>query len=102
LRLALCLRSVSLHDALPILVSIVALAALIPLTAGYIDLSAGAITGMASITSAATMSRFHGPVVLAILLGVAVGILLGAVNGILIDRKSTRLNSSHQIISYAV
>src|SRR5207244_11521898 len=28
--------------------------------------------------------------------------LMGALGGILIDRKSTRLNSSHQIISYAV
>ena len=67
-------------------VSIVALAALIPLTAGYIDLSAGAITGMASITSAAAVSRFHVPVALALLLGIAVGTLLGAVNGVLIAR----------------
>lgn len=67
-------------------VSIVALAALIPLTAGYIDLSAGAITGMASITSAAAISRFHTPVALAILLGIVVGTLLGAVNGVLIAR----------------
>jgi ribose transport system permease protein len=67
-------------------VSIVALAALIPLTAGYIDLSAGAITGVASITSAAVMSRYHAPVLVAILLGIVAGTLLGSVNGILIAR----------------
>ena len=67
-------------------VCVVALAALIPLTAGYIDLSAGAITGMASITSVAAISRFHLPVLAGIVLGVAMGTLLGAVNGVLIAR----------------
>jgi ribose transport system permease protein len=67
-------------------VSIVALAALIPLTAGYIDLSPGAITGVASITSATAMSRFHAPIILAIVLGIAAATILGSVNGILIAR----------------
>jgi ribose transport system permease protein len=67
-------------------VAIVALAALIPLTAGYIDLSAGAITGMASITSAAAVSRYHAPVALGLVLGILVGTLLGTVNGVLIAR----------------
>ncbi len=67
-------------------VSVVALAALIPLTAGYIDLSAGAITGMASITSAAAISRYHLPVLAGLALGLLMGILLGAVNGVLIAR----------------
>ena len=67
-------------------VSIVALAALIPLTAGYIDLSAGAITGMASITSAAAVTTFHAPVALSIVLGIAAGTLLGGVNAVLIAR----------------
>ena len=67
-------------------VCIVALAALVPLTAGYIDLSPGAITGMASITSATAVARFHVPVLVAILLGVAIGTLLGTVNGFLIAR----------------
>ena len=67
-------------------VCVVALAALIPLTAGYIDLSAGAITGMASLASAAAMSRYHAPVILAIALGILVGTLLGTVNGVLIAR----------------
>ena len=67
-------------------VAIVALAALVPLTAGYIDLSPGAITGVASITCAAAVTRYHVPVGFALLLGVAVGVLLGAVNGVLIAR----------------
>lgn len=65
---------------------IVALAALIPLTAGYIDLSAGAITGVASVASAAAVTRFGVPVGFSLLLGVGVGVLLGVVNGILIAR----------------
>lgn len=67
-------------------VCIVALAALVPLTAGYIDLSPGAITGMASIASATVVTRFHAPVLVAILLGIVIGTLLGAVNGFLIAR----------------
>ena len=57
-----------------------------PADRGYIDLSPGAITGMASITSATAVARFHVPVLLAILLGVAIGTLLGTVNGFLIAR----------------
>jgi ribose transport system permease protein len=67
-------------------VSIVALAALIPLTAGYIDLSAGAITGVASIVSATTITRFNEPIVVGVVLGIVAGILLGTVNGVLIAR----------------
>ena len=67
-------------------VCIVALAALVPLTAGYIDLSPGAITGVASIASATAVSRFHAPVLLAIVIGIVIGTLLGTVNGFLIAR----------------
>jgi ribose transport system permease protein len=65
---------------------IVALAALVPLTAGYIDLSPGAVTGMSSITCATLLSRFDAPVVVAITGGILMGVLLGAVNGFLIAR----------------
>jgi ribose transport system permease protein len=66
--------------------AIVALAALIPLTAGYIDLSAGAITGVASITCATAVTRFNVPLGFSLVLGVVAGVLLGTVNGILIAR----------------
>jgi ribose transport system permease protein len=67
-------------------VAIVALAALVPLTAGYIDLSAGAITGVASITCAAAVTRFQVPVGFSLMLGIVAGLLLGTVNGVLIAR----------------
>jgi len=41
---------------------------------------------MASLTSAAAVSRFHAPVALAIVLGILIGTLLGGVNGVLIAR----------------
>ncbi len=65
-------------------VAIIALAALIPLASGYIDLSVAAIAGMASCTFATTLTRAHFPLVLAILAGLLIGAVLGALNGILI------------------
>lgn len=67
-------------------VSIVAMAALVPLTAGYIDLSCGAITGVSSIVCAALLSKAHSSTVEAVALGVLAGVLLGAVNGVLIAK----------------
>jgi ribose transport system permease protein len=65
---------------------LVALAALAPLSAGYIDLSAGAITGASSITSAALMTTGHTSIGVAIAAGILVGIVLGTMNGVLIAR----------------
>ena len=67
-------------------VAIIALAALIPLASGYIDLSVAAIAGMASCTFATTLTRAHFPLILAIVAGLLIGAALGAVNGILIAR----------------
>ncbi|MFT3866656.1 MAG: ABC transporter permease [Solirubrobacterales bacterium] len=67
-------------------VSIVAMAALVPLTAGYIDLSCGAVTGVSSIVCAALLSKAHTSTVEAVALGILAGLLLGAVNGVLIAR----------------
>jgi ribose/xylose/arabinose/galactoside ABC-type transport system permease subunit len=67
-------------------VATIALAALIPLASGYIDLSVAAIAGMSSCTFATLLTRVHLPLVVSILLGVLVGALLGAVNGLLIAR----------------
>src|SRR5438132_9732290 len=44
-------------------------------------------------------SLFLGPLIIAVLLAIALATLTGA---FLVDRKSTRLNSSHTVISYAV
>lgn len=67
-------------------VATIALAALIPLASGYIDLSVAAIAGMSSCTFATLLTRASFPLALAILCGVIVGGLLGAVNGLLIAK----------------
>jgi ribose transport system permease protein len=66
-------------------VSVVALAALVPLTAGYIDLSSGAITGVSSLVAAGLLGH-HVSLAVALPLGIVAGTVLGAVNGILIAR----------------
>jgi ribose transport system permease protein len=66
--------------------TIIALAVLIPLVAGYFDLSVGATAGLASIANAAAMSRHDIPLVWAILIGIAVGALVGLVNAVLVAR----------------
>src|SRR3954451_21662527 len=67
-------------------ISVLALAFVIPLTAGIIDLSAAAATGASSIATASVMSRFDGPLWLAVLAGLAVGIAVGPTNGLLVTR----------------
>jgi ribose transport system permease protein len=67
-------------------VATIALAALIPLAAGYIDLSVAAIAGMSSCTFATLLTRANFSLVPAIICAVAVGALLGAINGLLIAR----------------
>ncbi len=58
---------------------------LIILTAG-IDLSVGAIMVLSSMVVAQTASQNHVPAVLALLLGLLVGLGAGAVNGLLVTR----------------
>ena len=58
---------------------------LVILTAG-IDLSVGAIMVLASMVVAQTASQNHVPAVLALLLGLLVGLAAGAVNGLLVTR----------------
>ncbi|HEY2054633.1 MAG TPA: ABC transporter permease [Solirubrobacterales bacterium] len=65
---------------------LVALAVMLPLNSGYFDLSAGAITGVASVTCAALMSKTGAPLAVAAVAGIAMGTLLGVVNGILVSR----------------
>lgn len=58
---------------------------LIILTAG-IDLSVGAIMVLSSMVMAQTASQNHVPAVLALLLGLVVGLAAGAINGLLVTR----------------
>lgn len=67
-------------------VAVIALAALIPMAAGYIDLSVAAIAGVSSCTFATLLTRANLSLIPAILIAVLVGGLLGAFNGLLIAR----------------
>ena len=58
---------------------------LVILTAG-IDLSVGAVMVLSSMVVAQTASQNHVPAVLALLLGLVVGLAAGALNGILVTR----------------
>src|SRR5258708_16361758 len=65
-----------------------------------VDLAAGRILVRRSKTAAGQREVSMLPVLRSLLVRMPVPHLLSASGGI--DRKSTRLNSSHQIISYAV
>lgn len=67
-------------------VTLLALALLFPLVAGYIDFSVAAVATLASVGTATAMSRFDAPVLVAVLVGVGLGMLVGVANGVLIAR----------------
>jgi ribose transport system permease protein len=69
---------------------LVALAMVVPLVAGYFDLSVAAVTGVANVVVAAAIGTHGLPVVLGILLALAIGGLIGAINGFLVAK--VRLN----------
>jgi ribose transport system permease protein len=64
---------------------IIASAGTLVLVAGGIDLSVGAIYALAGVTAATVASR-GGPMLLAVVAGVAVGCLVGIANGIITTR----------------
>ncbi len=66
-------------------IAIVALGALVPLVCEELDLSVGAIAGLSSIYVASAMSNGM-PVILAILLGIGIGVFVGMVNALVITR----------------
>lgn len=70
---------------------VVALAALGPLVAGEFDFSIGLTMELSSIAFAASVTRFHTPLVLAIPLTLALAAVVGSVNGFLVAKL--RLNS---------
>lgn len=71
--------------------SLVALGVMLPLVVQQYDLSVGFIATMSSLITVGMMSKNDMPMVLAILIGLAVGVLCGVVNGILV--AYARLNS---------
>jgi len=66
------------------MIAVMAAAMTFVLSAGEIDLSVGAVAGLASVTTALTIARF-GPVG-GILVGLATGLLVGLINGLLTTR----------------
>jgi ribose transport system permease protein len=70
--------------------AIVALAMVVPLVAGYFDLSVSATMGVSNVAVAATMGTHHWPVAVAVLFGLLLGGLIGFINGFLVAR--VRLN----------
>jgi ribose transport system permease protein len=70
---------------------LIALAMLIPLIAGYFDLSAAAGAGVSSVTVAALIVTYHQSVLVSVIAGIVIGTLIGAVNGILV--AGLRLNA---------
>jgi ribose transport system permease protein len=70
--------------------ALVALAMVVPLVAGYFDLSVSAIAGVSNIAVAAAMSRFDLPIWAALLAGITIGALVGTMNGFLVAK--VRLN----------
>lgn len=67
-----------------VVLGVVALGFTLPLIVGKLDLSVASITGLASVGSAAAMSRFDAPLIVAIAVGILIGTTVGVINGLLV------------------
>ena len=67
-------------------VAVLAIASLFPLITGNFDFSLAAVMSLSAMICATTMSRFHQPLVLAVLAAVLAGVVIGAANGVLVAR----------------
>jgi ribose transport system permease protein len=70
---------------------LVALAMVIPLAAGYFDLSVSATCGISNIAVAAAIGTHHWPILPGILFGLAIGAFIGLIMGFLVAK--VRLNA---------
>jgi ribose transport system permease protein len=70
---------------------LIGLAMIVPLIAGYFDLSCAAIAGVSNVAVASLVVQHGVPLGWAMVLGVAIGVLAGAVNGVLVG--VVRLNA---------
>jgi ribose transport system permease protein len=64
---------------------LIALAALIPLVAGYFDFSAGAVAASSSVTMAGMMANHNSPLWLCLVAAFALGLAVGLVNGVAVS-----------------
>jgi ribose transport system permease protein len=67
---------------------VISIGMVIPLLAGEIDLSVGAIAGATSVVVSAAMSNHGLSLPVAILLGMVFAVIVGAINGVLVARVS--------------
>lgn len=65
-------------------VTIVAMALLVPLIAGNLDFTVGATAGVSSVVTASLMSNHQQPLFIAALAALAVGLVIGVVNGVVV------------------
>jgi ribose transport system permease protein len=63
---------------------IIALAMVVPLVAGYFDLSVSAVAGLANVGMASAIAQHHTSVLVGIIVALAIGLIAGAVNGLLV------------------
>jgi ribose transport system permease protein len=63
---------------------ICALALMYPLIAGRFDVSVGAQVGLTSVATAAVMSNFHLPLIVAVVVALLIGAIIGTINGLLV------------------
>lgn len=63
---------------------LIALGMVLPLIAGYFDLSVPAVAGSTNVVTAALLATYQFPIPVGIGIGILVGLLLGAVNGLLV------------------
>lgn len=63
---------------------LIALGMIIPLIAGYFDLSVAAIAGLSSVATAALVNSYNFPIWAAALSGILIGVFAGVVNGVLV------------------
>jgi ribose transport system permease protein len=70
---------------------LVALAQMVVLAIGQMNLSVGFIGGLVAVVVGALMVRAHAPVLVAVLAGLALGAAAGAANGVLV--RLTKINS---------
>jgi ribose transport system permease protein len=63
---------------------VLALAAIVPLVCGQFDLTVGSVAGLTALSTAAVLTRYDGPVWLAVVLAVAIGVVIGLINGYLV------------------
>jgi ribose transport system permease protein len=63
---------------------VLALAAIVPLVCGQFDLTIGSVAGLTALSTAAVLTRYDGPLWVAVLLALLIGVIVGAVNGYLV------------------